>query len=181
MEKMSAFEILMMPGQTHLVLDTKVTKHHQIRDIKAIYKKQTGAKDTMDQIKFYYQSELLSPKDTLQGVGIEDEKHLIEVQTDNSFCVNLFTQQKKMILNEKVTKCCKVQDLKVIYKKQSGVTVKIEDIQFYYKKKLLAPNSCLEEVGIENDDHLISVRHQFAALQHRIKEFTAQFLVFIQF
>eukprot|EP01084_Bolivina_argentea_P297587 512700_1 len=78
--------------------------------------------------------------------------------SNKPFKINIFSQQKHIILDETLTKDATIQYVKVLYKIQSGVVADIDDIQFYYQMKLLPSNKTLEEVNIVDAKHLISVK-----------------------
>eukprot|EP01084_Bolivina_argentea_P247388 413882_1 len=77
------------------------------------------------------------------------------------FRINLFSQGKDITLNQMVLKTVRVRHIKKLYKQQSGVSAQLEDIHFYCKRKLLEEWKTLEQVGIVDERHLITVK--FAA------------------
>eukprot|EP01084_Bolivina_argentea_P210628 358436_1 len=86
-----------------------------------------------------------------------DRSNVME-QNDQKFRINIFSQEKNMVLNQPVSVNHNVKYIKALYKVQSGVHANMEDICFYYKKELLSPHKTLLQVGIVNDQHLISVK-----------------------
>eukprot|EP01084_Bolivina_argentea_P309530 535411_1 len=80
------------------------------------------------------------------------------LQTDVTFKINIFSQNKHLVLNEEVTKYETIQYIKTLYKIQSEVSANIDDIHFYYKRKLLTPHSTLQDNCIVNEKHLFSVK-----------------------
>eukprot|EP01084_Bolivina_argentea_P254798 428430_1 len=77
---------------------------------------------------------------------------------NNVFKINISSHQKLLVLRQNVTHNQTVRYIKQIYRDQLSVTTPIEDIHFYYKKKLLSPEKTLKQVGIVNDQHLITVK-----------------------
>eukprot|EP01083_Nonionella_stella_P218241 782767_1 len=63
-----------------------------------------------------------------------------------------------MTLNQRVTKNVTVMYVTKLYKQQSGVATKLDDIQLFSRLKKLPKWKTLEDVGIINDRHLITVK-----------------------
>eukprot|EP00483_Globobulimina_turgida_P010527 UN10548 len=103
---------------------------------------------------------------TLQEYGIENEKYLIEVEFDDVFAIHIYAQGHNLTLNQKVSKQCKIYEIKQMYKQQSnmdeikGVHANMDDIQFYKQNKLLYNNTTLQRCGIVDDKHLITVKFE---------------------
>eukprot|EP01084_Bolivina_argentea_P297095 511763_1 len=86
----------------------------------------------------------------------ENEKDMLPLI--DTFSINIFSQGKYMVLNEKVTGDEPIQLVKQMYKKQLGIHTNINDIHFYSKLKLLPPNKTLKNVNIVDERHLITVK-----------------------
>jgi len=72
-----------------------------------------------------------------------------------------------MVLEQKVTKVDTIELVKMLYKSQSGIDVDIQDIHFEYNTNvLLTGENTLEEVGIINSQHMITVK--FETSSHRV-------------
>eukprot|EP01084_Bolivina_argentea_P089591 161628_1 len=92
-------------------------------------------------------------------VNFKPEKPEIEnVESNVVFTVNIFSQNKHIILEEQVTKDDSIQYIKTLYKIQCGIAANIEDIHMYYKRQLLLPESTLGQNNILNEKHLITVK-----------------------
>eukprot|EP01084_Bolivina_argentea_P297093 511760_1 len=84
-----------------------------------------------------------------------------KVEPEEKFKCYLFSHEKHVTLNEKVTKKTKVSYIKKLFKQQTRVNANINDIHFYSKQKTMESNKTLEQCNIVDDRHLISVK--FAA------------------
>eukprot|EP01084_Bolivina_argentea_P011228 20973_1 len=100
-------------------------------------------------------SEKLAKSDTIDEV---EEKQQKQQDNDDKFSINMYSQGKDFTLNQKVTKDTKVEDLKKIYKEQSGVNAELEDIKLYARARSLRPYNRLESIGVVDDKNLISVK-----------------------
>ena len=100
--------------------------------------------------------------------GKDEEEKAVELadEINGKFSINILSQGKLMVLNEKVTKYDTIEYVKILYKSQSGIDVNIQDIHFEYKTQVLTGEYTLEEVGIINNQHLISVK--FETSSHRV-------------
>eukprot|EP01084_Bolivina_argentea_P233600 393412_1 len=95
----------------------------------------------------------LKEKTNLDSLEIED---LNEIR----FLVNIYSQGAYITLHEKVTKKTTIQNVKRLYKEQSGVSAGLRDIHFYAKMKSLVKWKTLEQCGIVDDKHLITVKFE---------------------
>eukprot|EP01084_Bolivina_argentea_P175212 303468_1 len=77
---------------------------------------------------------------------------------NNAFTINISSHQKLLELKQKVTKDKRVKYVKQLYKEQLSIDAPIDHINFYNKKMLLLSDKTLEQVGIVDEKHLITVK-----------------------
>eukprot|EP01084_Bolivina_argentea_P183680 316918_1 len=150
--------LLIKNRDEQLTLNGEVTKTDTIKTIKTMFKIQKRIDFDIKHIHFRFNKKTLSNNKTLKQYGIVNENHLIEVVLDNVFRIYIYAQEKNLTLNKQVTKHYTIQQIKRMYKKQSGVYAKVNDIKFYKKNDLLRSNRTLEQCGIVDDKHLITVK-----------------------
>eukprot|EP01083_Nonionella_stella_P210250 761333_1 len=76
----------------------------------------------------------------------------------DKFSINIFHQNRHIVLNKMVSKDTKVSDIKRLYKLETGVKAPINDIYFYCRLKEMCNNQRLEDINIVDERHIISVK-----------------------
>eukprot|EP01084_Bolivina_argentea_P190261 327011_1 len=108
----------------------------------------------------------IAEKDTIDYGGRHEEE-------DNQyrFNINIFSQQRHIVLRQQVTKKTKVWYIKQLYKEQTEVKADINHIHFYCRLKEMNDNRTLEALGITDERHVISVQFmaQFANVENKMQ------------
>eukprot|EP01084_Bolivina_argentea_P100296 180118_1 len=76
------FKISMFVQEEVIVLDELVRKTDKVEKIKILYQSQSGTFANIEEIHLYSKGKLLPPEDTLEKVGIIDDRNLITVKFD---------------------------------------------------------------------------------------------------
>eukprot|EP01084_Bolivina_argentea_P289286 496718_1 len=80
-----------------------------------------------------------------------------KLQEPEKFHINLLIGEKYLTLSEFVTSKGYVNSVKRMYKNEANIKANIDDILFFWRDKLLSGNKQLNEIGIVDDKHLITV------------------------